>query len=351
MFEHLSQEQLMNEALAQVSNDVDKREGSIIWDALSPHSKQLYELYFAMDGMLKEMFGDTASREFLIKLCLERGIIPEPATPAIRKGEFNINVPIGSRFNLENLNYVVTEKISDGVFELRCETVGSVGNEMFGTLIPIEYIDGLQSAQLTDVLVPGEDEQATEDLRQQYLGSFESLAFGGNRKYYKEKVHQLQGVGGIKMYRVRNGIYNVKLVIMDAQFNTPSTTLLTDLQTAIDPEWNQGEGLGIAPIGHVVNVVGVDEIPIDIAFNLNYDAGYDWSYIESDILTMLDNYFLDLKKIWQDSTQIIVRISQIEAKVLEIAGVIDLSNTLINGRPENVLLGENEIPVRGVVSE
>ena len=51
----------------------------------------------------------------------------------------------------------------------------------------------------------------------------------------------------------------VKLVIMASDFKAPTPTLLEEIQTAIDPEQNAGEGLGLAPIGHVVLVSGVTE--------------------------------------------------------------------------------------------
>lgn len=217
MFEHITQEQLLDDALNRVKTDVDKREGAIVYDSLSPSSTQAKELYIAMDGMIVEMYGDTASREFLIKLSLDRGISPYLATKAILKGEFNIDVPIGSRFSLDDLNYIATERISFGVFKVQCETSGYLGNYGFGTLIPIEYIDGLTSAILTELLIPGEDDEDTEDLRKRYLDSFDALAFGGNRKDYKEKVHELQGVSGVKVYRAWQGGSTVKLVIMDSQ--------------------------------------------------------------------------------------------------------------------------------------
>ncbi|GAB0167443.1 baseplate J/gp47 family protein [Lysinibacillus sp. CTST325] len=351
MFEQITHENILDNTLNEVKNDVDKREGSIIFDAISPHAKQLYELYFSMDGMIQEMFGDTASREFLIKLCKDRGIAPESATKAIRKGEFNINVPIGARFSLDTLDYVVTEKISEGIFKLKCETAGILGNYDFGNLIPIDYIDGLQIAVLAEVLIPGEDEEPTEDLRKRYLESFDALAFGGNRKDYKDKVHSLQGVGGVKMYRVREGIYNVKIVVMDAQYQTPSSVMLDNLQTAIDPEVNQGEGLGIAPIGHVVKVVGVTKTLVDLTFNITFDVGYDWAVSELDFQAMVDDYFLELKKDWEDNSQLVVRIAQIESRALGIDGVIDIRDTLINGVADNLILDENTIPARGVVSE
>ena len=41
------------------------------------------------------------------------------------------------------------------------------------------------------------------------------------------------------------------------------------MQTAIDPVQNQGQGLGIAPIGHVVTVQGVTETAVNITTKLH----------------------------------------------------------------------------------
>ncbi|QTD40652.1 baseplate J/gp47 family protein [Sporosarcina sp. Te-1] len=349
MFEHITQEGLLERALQNVKSDVDKREGSIIYDALSPSAIQANELYIAMDSMIVEMFGETASREFLIKLSRERGITPDPATHAILKGEFNIDVPIGSRFNLDELNYTVIERIGFGIFKLKCETSGVRGNNGFGTLIPMEYIDGLIRAELTELLIPGEDEEETESLRKKYLDSFDSQAFGGNRKDYKEKVHKLQGVGGVKVYRAWQGGSTVKLVIMDSQYKPPSAALIDELQTLIDPMGNQGEGLGIAPIGHVVSIFGVDELPVNITLNITYESGYSWPDIEIAVQEIIDAYLLELKKQWEDAAQLVVRIVQLEARIVELEGVVDVKDTLINGLSDNLILDAEFIPVRGEV--
>lgn len=349
MFEHITQEGLLEKALNNVKSDVDKREGSIIYDALAPSSIQAKELYIAMDGIITEMFGDTASREFLIKLSRERGITPEPATHAILKGDFNIDVPIGTRFNLDDLNYETIERISYGVFKMKCETLGEQGNYRFGALIPMEHIEGLTRAELTELLIPGEDEEETEALRKRYLDSFESQAFGGNRKDYKEKVHRLQGVGGVKVYRAWQGGSTVKLVIMDSQYKPPSATLLDELQTEIDPIGNQGEGLGVAPIGHVVSIFGVTESVVNFTFNITFEDGYSWPDIEIPLQELIDEYFLELKRNWEDSSQIVIRIIQVESRVLELEGVLDVQDTLINGLPENLILDADYIPVRGEV--
>lgn len=74
----------------------------------------------------------------------------------------SVNVPVGSRFSCGLLNYIVTEKIKAGEYQLQCETSGSEANGNIGQLIPINYISGLETAQITELLVPGEDEEGLE---------------------------------------------------------------------------------------------------------------------------------------------------------------------------------------------
>lgn len=349
MFEHMTYEVILQRMLDRVPNNIDKREGSIIYNALAPAAVELQNMYIELDWILNQSFADTAQREYLIKRCAERGIYPEEATKAILKGEFNIDVPIGSRFSLDTLNYRVIEKISNGVFKLECETPGSEGNQQLGTLIPIDYIEGLTSAKLTELLIPGEDEEDTESLRERYFNSLESQSFGGNIADYKEKTKQLPGVGGVKVYPAWNGGGTVKLVIIDSTYNVPSSTLIDAVQTAVDPIQNQGKGVGFAPIGHVVTVEGVSATTININTNITYQEGWTWADIEPYVHKAIDDYFFELASSWENENNLIVRISQIETRILNIAGVVDIENTTINGQAQNFVLGPDNIPVRGEV--
>ena len=349
MFEHMTYEVILQRMLDRIPQNLDKREGSIIYNALAPAAVELQNMYIELDWILNQSFADTAQREYLIKRCAERGIIPEPATKAILKGEFNIDVPIGSRFSLDMLNYIVIEKISDGIFKLECETPGSKGNQQFGTLIPIDYIEGLTSAELTELLIPGEDEEDTESLRERYFNSLKSQSFGGNIADYKEKTKQLPGVGGVKVYPAWNGGGTVKLVIIDSTYNVPSSTLIDAVQTAVDPIQNQGKGVGFAPIGHVVTVEGVSATTININTNITYQEGWTWADIEPYVHKAIDDYFFELASSWENENNLIVRISQIETRILNIAGVVDIENTTINGQAQNFVLGADNIPVRGEV--
>lgn len=352
MYEHITFEYIMQRMLDGVSDTFDKREGSIIYDALAPAAVELQLMYIEFDIILKETFGDTASREFLIRRAKERGIEPYPATYSLLKGEFtpiDVDIPIGSRFSLNDLNYYIKEKTSDGIYQLECETIGTRGNQYFGDMIPIDYIDRLETAKLTEILIPGEDEEDTESIRSRYFSSFETKPYGGNKKDYTQKTNEIAGVGSTKVTPVWNGGGTVKLTILNSEFNKASTTLIDTVQMEIDPT-KDGHGLGIAPIGHIVTVDTAEEVIVNVSSTITFDDGYSFSSLKSQIETVISEYLLELRKEWATQTSTIVRLAQIDTKILGIQGVVDIANTKINGSNTNLTLSNYQIPIMGGVT-
>jgi uncharacterized phage protein gp47/JayE len=122
------------------------------------------------------------------------------------------------------------------------------------------------------------------------------------------------------------------------------------VQTAVDPIQNQGQGIGIAPIGHVVTVAGVSATTVNISTTITYAGGWDWVALEPHARATIDAYLLELSKSWADTSNLIVRISQIETRILDLPGVIDITGTTINGFATNLMLDTDSIPVRGALS-
>lgn len=347
MYEDKTYEALLRDKLARVASSLDKREGSVIYDALSPNSLESAMIYVALDTILNETFADTASRDYLVLRCAERGITPLPATAAIGIGVFNMDIPIGSRFSSDKYNWVVTEKISTGKYYMTCETAGADPNGYIGQLIPVDYIDGLTSAELTSIVVNGEDEEDTESLRLRYLNSFSSQSYGFNRAQYIEVVEAMPGVGGCKPYRAWNGPGTVKLVITDSDFKPPSAELITRVQTAIDPTQNSGDGVGLAPIDHEVTVVGVQGVNINVTTALTFASGWNLAECLPYIETALDEYYHELDATWASESSLLVRVSQVESRILSVAGVVDIANTKINGSTANIALDKDAVALRG----
>ena len=346
MFEDMTFDIIMQRMLRRVNTDVDKREGSIIWDALAPAAVEIQLMYLELETVLNEAFADTATRQYLIKRAAERGLSPKEAG----FGEFaaeilprDIDIS-NKRFSCGEFNYCAVEKLESGLWRMRCETAGAAPNGTFGVLIPIEYIQGLESARLVELLVPGEDEEDTEVFRARYMASLQSQAFGGNVADYKQKVLALAGVGGVKVYKAAdwNGAGTVKLVIQDSSFGVPSSALVDDIQTAVDPIPNSGEGLGIAPIGHQVTVVGVNETELNITADITYADGYDFEALKSLILAEVRDYLSELNKAWM-SSGITVFIMQLGARLLNIEGIVDIADIEINGQAQNFVLDRDSI--------
>ena len=397
MFEDKKYPALMQSALTRLPASMDKREGSMLWDGVAPAMAEVALLYLGLDFVLQATYISTAPREYLIKRAAERGLSPKPASAAHFRAEFDAEVPVGARFSCEDLNFVVTAKTTNG-WEAVCETPGSLANSYAGQMIPIDYIDGLTRAELVELLIPGDDEEETEAFRQRVLDSLQAQAFGGNQTDYRAQVMAIPGVGGVKVRPVWNGhirpaellpnaaaqawyaanidslpadaaawlqaVYTaaaeklltvggaVKLVLLSADNTAPTLELINLVQEIIDPEQNTGEGLGLAPIGHVVKVEGVQDEPVDVELHLTYLPGWDWAAAQSYVLAVIDEYFADLAASWPEIDFLTVRISQIESRILAgcAAMVIDCGGTKINGREANLQLGADSIPQRGVVN-
>lgn len=351
-YEHITYEDLLERMLDRIPDNYDKRPSSVIFNALAPAAVELQLMYMEFDIILAETFGDTASRDYLIRRAAERGVTPYPATKAMVKGVFTpstIDIPVGSRFSMDEVNFQIISQLGDGEYQLECEVEGSIGNEVSGTLIPIDYIDGLETAILTDVLIPGEDEEGTENIRERYFSTFDTKPFGGNKKDYIEKTNAIPGVGSTKVSPAWDGGGTVKLTILNSNFDRASGTLIDTVQTEIDPS-RLSDGLGIAPIGHIVTVDTATEVNINVVLNLTFDDGYSFQSLEGTIINVLDQYLYELREEWANLPYTIIRTAQIDTRILGIEGVIDISNTRINGYNRNFELGSYEVPILGGVT-
>ena len=350
----VSYETLMERKLDMVDDRRDKRQGSLIYDALAPNAAETAAFYTELELLEDRTFADTAGGDDLTRRAAERGILRKDAVKATFYGSFldenggEFAVEKGARFFLEEFYYVVTGRETDGRYVLECETAGACGNQYLGNLVPVETMMGLAEATLTELRTDGEDEEADEELRKRYFASFEADAFGGNVADYRRMINSLQNVGGVKVYPVWQGGGTVKVVIIDQGWRSPGETELADLQAQIDPE-KRGEGYGIAPIGHRVTAEGVAEVSCSITLGMTLAEGAVQQTVVEEMRKRFEVYLEELRKNWADSSYLTVRISYLESYALETEGVVDVSDCRINGGSSNLILGENEVPVLGEI--
>ena len=347
--EYFDYETILQRMLDRVPIQIDKREGSIIYNAIAPAAAELAQMYILLKNNIDLVFVDTAVDEYLDKLANQVGLTRNEATYAIKKGTFYdennslFNINIGERFTIEDLVYKAIEKIETGIYKMECETVGTIGNNCVGTLIPVNYIENLAKAELTDILIPGEDQEDDDSLRARYYETTSEQGFGGNIIDYQNRTKEIAGVGAVKVTPIWNGPGTVKLTILDSNYNKASNVLIEKVQNEICPNLSD-EGLGVAPIGHIVTVDTVSEVDISIISNITISETVSMENVKTQVTELINNYFLQLKQEWESSNTIIIRKSQIDTIILNADVVIDVSNTAINNKSSNIELQKFEIP-------
>lgn len=339
MYEDTTYEVILDRMLRRAKDDnpgMDTRQSSPIYTALAPAAVELQNAYIGLDWTLDQMFASTASREYLVKRCAEWHITPHPATKAILRGEFNIDIEIGSRFSLGTLNYVAIDRMEDGIYRMECETAGAVGNRELGTLVPIDYIRGLTKAELTEIIVDGSDEEPTEALLERYLTKVQKPSTSGNRYDYYNWAMECEGVGAAKVFPLASGPGTVKVIIADANMSAAGTGLLEIVREHIEE---------LRPIGADVTVASVVEKAVNVSADIRLQAGRNLGTVQEAFRTSLVAY---MRKEALDMSY--VSMARVGNLLLGTEGVEDYSNLLLNGVSGNVVLTEEEIAVTGTVT-
>ena len=351
MYEDKTYSALLQDALSEVGGGVQTGEGYLVHNALSVLAYEMEKLYIQLDYLMNQSHADTTDLEELIKIARDRGIYQKKATNAIVSIVGNTVIPIGTRFSLKSFNYRVTEEINENTYKAICEESGTGPNNLQGELIVIDHVDGLETAMITEVLVNGEEDESRDALYERYLASFTSESFGGNIAQYKEYVNAIAGVGGCKVQPVWNGAGTVKVVVLSSENGACSEYLIQQIQESASP--TQGTGYGFAPIDHDVTVVSVEEVKVNVTAKFAYMSGCSWSSLKDAVTAKISEYLKSLAATWADgdpSTRTTVYIAKLQAAVLDVPGVVDITETQLNGAASNLILDWDCIPVVGEVS-
>lgn len=349
-YSDMTYEYLLGRMIDRVTTEypnLDKREGSIIFNALASAAIELAIAYSELDNVLSESFVETASREYLILGCKQIGIDTSQfeATNSVHKGTFNVAVQIGSRWNFDLYNYTVTDFIAmengSYTYQLLCDTPGSEANNLTGDLTPIDVAPpNLTYAKLVACLIEGEEEYTDERIRDVYRNNINSDYSDGNVEQYKKWCEEYDGIGNYKVFPLWNGNNTVKVSILSSSNRVASDELIEAFQTYLDPN-TTGMGDGQAPIGAFVTVATATESEVNITCDIKLESGFS----DTDVITTaIRNYLESISYV-----KSVISYMNLGAIILAVEGVDSISNLTLNGGTSDISLGDEEIPVLGTV--
>lgn len=374
-------EKILNRCLA---NDrlvnVDKRVGSIIYDALAPICLELAEAYAKMDILESQTYLMTATGSNLDKRVYDYGISRTEATQALRIAQFkkyktdgngnyvydenkehiliDMDIDIGTRFTIPENSDITFKYIGkiDGYNILQCEQTGTQGNEHIGTILPLTPVKDLIEANITSTYKPAEDEETDSELRQRAVDALNYASFGGNIEDYIEKVNAIDGVGNTKVFPAWQYNGSVLLSIVDPLYNPITTEFANNLKEQIDPEDSTGEGIGIAPIGHYVTITTPIKKTVDIGLTIEFVNTETIETIKEDVENKIEEYFNTIRQSFGQDVNLTIYRARIIEKVLELESVLNVTDVKLNGEMIDItytdegLIGYQYLPYVGEVT-
>lgn len=370
-FQSKDYDYFLRKMLDAVPDKVDKREGSIIYDALAPAALVMGQQSLDMANVIKETYIKTASGEFLDYRAIEHGTSRYPATQTEAKAkvlndkkEPLDNVQIGDKFASigdSPIFYAVTKINSDLTIELTAEVKGSSANSYIGQILPVTPNDLLSWAEITEITAPARDVESDDHLRARLLSSQSWIAYGGNIADYLDMASKIDEVGAVQIYPTWNGGGTVKVVILNNDLMPASSSLVQKVKNTLDPEDKQAEGYGLAPIDHAVTVTAPEKLIVNIDISVKLDDTKVARYVKDSITKAIEGYFQSLREDWSDINQRLGRgyeqtiyRSKILSQVMLTEGVVNAKLPSLNGKDADIDLvfnnAKSQLPVVGTVT-
>lgn len=357
--------------LDAVPEDIDKRQGSIVYDALAPASQLMGVQSLALANIIRQTYIKTAQGEFLGYRAIEHGTNRYPATQTEVKAKFLDddgkaikNVNVGDKFasiGESPIFYTVTSINDDLTGQMIADEAGTDANGYLGQILPVTPNDALSWAEIVEITAPSRDAETDDHLRQRLLNGQNWIAYGGNIADYLDMVSKIPEVGAAQVYPTWQGPGTVKLVIVDNNYQPASATLVKQVKDKIDPEDTTAQGYGLAPIDHRVTVVAPEALKIDVTTKIKLEAQATEGVVKKDIQDMLEKFFTELRQSWNKINPEIGRgyalavyRSKILSKIMMVDGVADATLPQLNGKDKDVALTFNneisQLPILGEVS-
>lgn len=370
-----TEENIMNRMLAKVPSDIDKSEGSFIWDAQAPVAFMLSEAALWAQELLRRGFASTAASDVadirspeLDLRAAEHGVTRRAAVASsgtvLFTGRPGTVIPAGTTVATpadevsgeSSVEYVTTAAVTlsdsgTGTAPIRAVVPGKQGNVPADVIqLMMSSIGGVMSVTNPEPTRSGADTETDQSLLERFYAKVRSQGTSGNKSQYMQWANEIPGVGGVEVVPLWQGPGTVGLYLIDTDKRAASPEIVEAVQQHIDPT-QDGQGEGIAPAGPVVTVMPAEEIEIHISVKVQRTQEQP-STLEEIRTLIEDGVRAYLQQIAFNRKDPLVRYTRIASVLLDIPIIVDYSELVINGSAEqqNIEIGSGQVAVLGTVS-
>lgn len=335
-----------------LENPANKIEGSFAADNAQAVGKEIAKYYAYMEWLQSMHYALTAEGEWLDKKGVEHGVFRKKATQSTGVVTFigapGTIIPTGFKVysDTQSFEVVYGGSIGDsGSVDLSVRSVerGVNVNVPIGAIKKADSIEGLRAVRNDAAITGGTDDEDDESLRERLLLRMRYPGTSGNKYHYLHWAMEVDGVSRVKVFPEWNGPGTVKVSVLDSTQGVASEELKKKVKDHIDID--DGSGDTLAPIGATLTVSTATEKAINIEAKI---MGVDETVVPADLV---DVYKVFLKDYFKEVAYTRMRVTA--AKLIDILwsidGVGDILDFKVNGSGENIVFGDEEIPVIGTV--
>ncbi|MCL6597931.1 MAG: baseplate J/gp47 family protein [Alicyclobacillus macrosporangiidus] len=248
-----TEEAIRDRMLSNIPDDIDKSEGSFIWDAIEPAAIELALAATWAQEVLNRGFAQTTFGAYLDNRADEHGLTRRAAVQATGTVTFTGTpgtlIPSGTQVSTASTDTspaivfsttVDATITASGTVDVPVQAVegGSSGNVSAGSIVfmaqPLAGVSSVTNAAATS---GGLDQESDAELLARYLTKVRNPSAGGNKADYINWALEVSGVGGVSVVPVRDGPGTVSIAIIDTNKAPASQDLVDAVQDYIAPPW------------------------------------------------------------------------------------------------------------------
>lgn len=213
-------------------------------------------------------------------------------------------------------------------------------------------LSGLEGVTVTNALQisGGADVEADDPYKERLLLEFSSTRGGGTQDDYVATALARPGIGSVVVEPRWDGPGTVRLILADPSGNSLSTQAVDAEQEFWDPAEAPGDGLGAAPINHLVTVDTVTTVAPPVELWLQLEAGYTITGeagkadVSTAIIGAVSDYIASLHA---GEDELLHRIMQ---AALQVPGVYDVPQVTINAVNDNFTVSALQVARPGTIT-
>lgn len=344
-----TEEVIRQRIFSKLPANLDKSEGSFIWDILSPVIIELNISAIWAQQVLERGFAQTTFGPYLDLRAAEHGVTRRPAVKATGRVIFTGNpgtvIPVGTQVSTIGSRtasvvvFITTKEAQigeSGTVSVDIEALepGTSGNVGAGMIVGIPVsIAGITSVINEEPTTGGVGAESDESLLQRLLERARLPATSGNAAHYMLWARDVPGVGKVKVFPLHDGPGTVKVVVVDVNSQPVSPELLQAVYEHIEQN---------RPIGAAVTVEPAPAVTINVTAKVVLSAGYTLQEVQTEFNKRLAQYFAEIAL-----AQTYVSYANVGSILFNTPGVTDYTNLLLNGGTNNIDLGVDGVPVVG----